>query len=312
MNNYLVTGGAGFIGSHIVDRLIELGENVRVIDDLSTGKIKNIEHNLSRIDLVRNSIVDKEAVKGAMKGVDYVIHHAAMVSVPGSIDDPVTANETNITGTLNVLVSARNAGVKRVVFASSSSVYGDSPVVPKIEDMPTSPLSPYALTKLAGEHYCRMFNELYGLETVSLRYFNVFGPRQDPGSQYSAVIPKFLSLMINNCEPVIYGDGLQSRDFIYVADVASANLLACQRPNIGGEVLNIACGRSSTLLDLVDRLNDILGKSIRPVFDQPRSGDVKHSVADIRKAGKVLGFSPEVDFHEGLKKLTAWFESENK
>ena len=303
---YLVTGGAGFIGSHIVDRLVELGEDVRVLDNFVTGKMVNIEHNLGKIELIRGSVVDMDTVRRAAEGVDFVLHHAAIPSVPRSVDDPIASNEANITGTLNILVAARDSGVKRVVYASSSAVYGDTPSLPKIEDMPTDPLSPYALTKLTGEYYCRMFTKLYGLETVSLRYFNVFGARQDPTSQYAAVIPKFLSLMLEDRQPVINGDGLQSRDFTYVANNVAANLLACTQPGVGGEVLNIACGESFTLLELVDRLNGIVGKSIEPVFGPPQPGDVRHSLADIGKARELLGFSPTVTFQEGLEKLAAW------
>ena len=305
---YLVTGGAGFIGSHIVDRLVELGERVRVLDDFSTGRIENIEHNLDKIELIKGSIVDMDTVRRAVKGVDFVLHQAAIPSVPRSVDDPLGSNEANITGTLNVLIAARDAGVKRLVYASSSSVYGDSPTLPKAEDMPPNPLSPYALTKLAGEYYCRMFAQLYGLETVSLRYFNVFGPRQDPNSQYAAVIPKFLTLMAEDRQPVIHGDGLQTRDFTYVENNVTANLLACERPSVAGEVLNIACGESISLLELVENLNRILGKSLEPILSAPRPGDVKHSLADIQKARRLLGFSPEVGFYEGLEKLAVWFK----
>ena len=307
MSLYLVTGGAGFIGSHIVDKLVEMGEGVRVLDNFATGKIENIRHNLEKIELIRGSLVDLETVRQAVKGVDYVLHQGAIPSVPRSVSDPIGSNEANITGTLNVLVAARDARVKRVVYASSSSVYGDTPTLPKLEDMPTNPLSPYALTKLAGEYYCRMFYTLYGLGTVSLRYFNVFGPRQDPTSQYSAVIPKFLSLMLEDSQPAINGDGLQSRDFTYVANNVSANLLSCVKPNVAGETLNIACGQSYTLLDLVGSLNNIMGKSIEPVFGPPQPGDIKHSLADIKKAEALLGFKPTVGFGEGLERTAAWF-----
>lgn len=307
MATYLVTGGAGFIGSHIVDRLVGNGEDVRVLDNFATGKIENVEHNLDNIELIRGSITNLQTVREAMDGVDYVLHQAAIPSVPRSVADPITSNEANIAGTLNVLVAARDAGVKRVVYASSSSVYGDTPTLPKLESMPNDPLSPYALTKLAGEYYCRMFTNLYGLETVSLRYFNVFGPRQDPTSEYAAVIPKFLTLMVEGKRPTIFGDGMQSRDFTYVGNNVTANLLACHRPDIGGEVLNIACGESFTLLDLVGELNSILGKSIEPILSPPRPGDVKHSLADIERAQRLLGFAPEIGFREGIEKLTAWF-----
>ena len=311
MGTYLVTGGAGFIGSHIVDQLVELGESVRVLDDFTTGKIENIEHNLDNIHLSRGSVADIDTVRPAVEGADFVLHHAAVVSVPRSIDDPVACNEANITGTLNVLMAARDARVKRVVYASSASVYGDSPALPKVEYMPTKPLSPYALTKLAGECYCRMFTKLYGLETVSLRYFNVFGPRQDPTSMYAACIPRFLSLMADDKQPVIYGDGLQSRDFTFVSNAVSANLLACHQQGIGGEVFNIACGQSHTLLDIVDLLNRTLGKSVNPTFEPARPGDVKHSLADIQKAGSLLGFSPAVGLGEGLEKLASWHRGAN-
>ena len=307
MSLYLVTGGAGFIGSHIVDRLVELSEDVRVLDNFATGKVENIQHNLGKIQLIRGSLVDLETVRQAVNGVDYVLHQGAIPSVPRSVSDPIGSNEANINGTLNLLVAARDAGVKRVVYASSSSVYGDTPTLPKTEDMPTNPLSPYALTKLAGEYYCRMFYSLFGLETVTLRYFNVFGPRQDPTSQYSAVIPKFLSLMLEDRRPVMNGDGLQSRDFTYVANNVSANLLACIRPNVAGEILNIACGESFTLLDLVDSLNRIAGKSIEPIFGPAQPGDIKHSLAGIEKAEGLLGFKPTVGFREGLERTAAWF-----
>ena len=307
MSLYLVTGGAGFIGSHIVDRLVELDEEVRVLDNFATGKIENIQHNLQKIELIRGSLADLETVREAVKGVDYILHQGAIPSVPRSVSDPIASNEANITGTLNVLVAARDAGVKRVVYASSSSVYGDTPTLPKVEDMPTNPLSPYALTKLAGEYYCRMFCTLYGLETISLRYFNVFGPRQDPTSQYSAVIPKFLSLILEDRQPFINGDGLQSRDFTYVASNVSANLLACTSPNVAGEIVNIACGESFTLLDLVDSLNQITGRAIEPVFGPLQPGDIKHSLADIKKAEALLAFKPTVGFYEGLERTAAWF-----
>jgi len=303
---YLVTGGAGFIGSHIVDRLVQDGEKVRVLDNFSTGRRANIEHNLDRIDLVEGSLTDMDTVRRAVEGVDYVLHQGALPSVPRSVNDPIGSNDANINGTLNLLVAARDAGVKRFVFASSSSVYGNSPTLPKHEDMPPDPLSPYALTKLAGERYCKLFTDLYGLETVSLRYFNVFGPRQDPESQYAAVIPKFIKCIMNGESPVIYGDGFQSRDFTYVENNVEANLLACSAPRAAGEVLNIACGDRFSLLDLVDVINRILGTSIEPAFEPARPGDVKHSQADISKAREIIGFEPKVGFVEGLERLISW------
>lgn len=306
MSFYLVTGGAGFIGSHIVDRLVQNGEKVRVLDNFSTGKRANIEHNLGEIDLINGSLTDMGTVRCAVEGVDYVLHQGALPSVPRSVNDPIGSNDANINGTLNLLVAARDAGVKRLVFASSSSVYGDSPSLPKHERMPPDPLSPYALTKLAGECYCRLFTDLYGLETVSLRYFNVFGPRQDPESQYAAVIPKFIKCMLKGERPVIYGDGLQSRDFTYVENNVEANILACSAPRAVGEVMNIACGDRFSLLDLVDIINRILGTSIEPVFEPARPGDVKHSQADISKARELIGFEPKVGFVEGLERLVGW------
>jgi len=311
MSTYLVTGGAGFIGSHIVDCLVKRGEIVRVLDNFITGKIENIKHNLDRIQLINGSVEDLETVRQAVCGVDYVLHQAAMASVQQSVDDPLKCNETNVCGTLNVLTASKAAGVKRVVYASSSSVYGDAPGLPKSEDMPVRPLSPYALTKLTGEHYCQLFSKLYGLETVSLRYFNVFGPRQDPSSEYAAVIPKFLTLMSEGRSPVIYGDGLQTRDFIYVENVVQANLLACTQPNVAGEVLNVACGESYSLLDLVVFLNKILSKSIKPMFEDERQGDIKHSQANISKAQRFLGFTPRVSFEEGLEKLVRWVSTQS-
>ncbi len=308
MSRYLVTGGAGFIGSHLVDHLVKQGEQVRVLDDLSTGRIENIEHNLGAIDFIKGSIVDLDTVRSAVHGIDYVLHHAAIASVPKSVNDPIASNEVNVNGTLNTLVAARDAGVKRLVFASSSSVYGDSPSMPKAEDMPTSPISPYAANKLAGEHYCRMFTTLYGFETVCLRYFNVFGPRQDPNSEYAAVIPKFLTMLMRHEQPLIHGDGLQSRDFTYVENNVHANILACVSPGIAGEVFNIACGESASLLELVAGLNEALGVSIDPVFGPPMCGDVKHSLAAIEKAKRLLDYSPSINFEDGLFKMVDWFK----
>lgn len=307
MSLYLVTGGAGFIGSHLVDHLLEQGEDVRVLDDFSSGKIENVRRHLDKIDLIEGSVADPETVRRATDGADYVLHHAAIASVINSIEDPLSSNDANLTGTLNVLIAARDAGVRRVVLATSAAVYGDLPGLPKTEEMPTQCLSPYALHKLAGEGYCRLFTSLYGLETVGLRYFNVFGPRQDPNSQYAAVIPKFLTRMLKGTPPTIFGDGLQSRDFTYVSNNVDANLLACRTPGIAGEVFNIACGESFNLLDLVAGLNDVLGTSIEPVFEPARSGEVKHSVAGISKARERLGFSPSISFREGLEKLAASF-----
>lgn len=308
MSKYLVTGGAGFIGSHIVDRLVKEGREVRVLDNLSTGKLSNIEHNLDKIEFVRESLTDLDAVKRAVEGVDCVLHQGAIPSVPRSVADPIGSNDAGINATLNLLVAAKDAGVKRLVYASSSSVYGDSPTLPKHEKMETNPLSPYAITKLAGEHYLRVFHDLYGLETVSLRYFNVFGPRQDPSNQYAAVIPKFITIMLRGERPTIYGDGLQSRDFTYVSNNVTANLLACEAPGIGGEVFNIACGERFSLLDLVETLNGILGTAIEPILEAERPGDVKHSQAEISKARERMGFQPGTSFHEGIEILVKWIK----
>ena len=263
---YLITGGGGFIGSNIVRELILRGEAVRVLDNFSTGRHENLIQVLDDVDLVKGDLRDLDTCRGAVQGVDYVLHQGAVSSVQRSVDDPFASSDANVRGTLNVLVAARDAGVKRVVYASLSSVYGDSPTLPKREDMATRPMSPYATSKLAGEHYCRVFPDVYGLETVSLRYFNVFGPRQDPNSQYSAVIPLFIKAMLSGEPPTIYGDGLQSRDFTYVQNNVEANILAATAPGVSGRVFNIACGRRYTLLDLVAMLNNILWTSIEPVF----------------------------------------------
>jgi len=306
LKRFLVTGGAGFIGSHIVDRLVRDGQYVRILDDFSTGRKENIARDLDRIDVVRGSVADLPRVREAVEGIDYVLHHAALPSVVRSIDDPIGFNTANIDGTLNVLVAARDAGVKRLVYASSASVYGDTPFLPVPEDVPLSPLSPYALTKLAGEHYCTVFHHIYGFEAVALRYFNVFGPRQDPDSQYAAAVPRFARAILAGDPPTIYGDGQQTRDFTYVENCVEANLLACGTPGIGGQVFNIASGQRYSLLDLVQALNDILGRAVEPVFEEARPGDIKHSQADIGRAECAMGFEPSVNFAEGLRRLVEW------
>jgi UDP-glucose 4-epimerase len=302
---YLVTGGAGFIGSNIVKELLTRGENVRVLDNFSTGKRENLETfvGLSNFEIFEGDIRSFPMVKNAMEGVDYVLHQGALPSVPRSIKDPVTTNEVNINGTLNVLEASREYKVKRLVFASSSSVYGNSETLPKEETMPVAPMSPYALTKYAAERYCQIYYTLYGLETVVLRYFNVFGPNQDPTSQYSAVIPKFIKMIKKGISPVIYGDGEQSRDFTYVSNNVEANLLACIAPDIAGHVFNIACGNRFSLLDLVNTLNEILQQNVQPKFEEARPGDVKHSLASIELAKQKLGFQVNTEFREGLEKL---------
>lgn len=306
---YLVTGGAGFIGSHIVDALLKEGHQVRVVDNFSTGKRENLEHVAGQIDMRPISITDQAALADAMQGVDYVFHLAALASVPRSVKDPLGSNEHNVTGTLNVLITARDAGVKRVVYSGSSSAYGNVDSEFKSEEMAPSPLSPYAVAKLAAENYCRAFTEVYGLETVTIRYFNVFGPRQDPLSAYAAVIPKFIVAMLDDQPPLVEGDGLQSRDFTYVDNVVRGNFLACHTPDIAGETFNIACGGRINLLDMIDSLNRIMGKNIKPVFTEPRPGDVKHSRASIEKARRMLGYEPLVSFDEGLARTLAWYET---
>jgi len=307
MATYLVTGGAGFIGSHIAERLVERGDSVVVLDNLSTGKVENLAGCRDRITFIEGDLRDLDFVKSACRGVDYVLHQGALASVPRSIADPIASNEVNLNGTLNVLAAAREARVRRVVYAASSSVYGDTPTLPKQEDMPADPLSPYAVSKYAGELYCQAFVRLYGIETVVLRYFNVFGPRQDPTSQYAAVIPLFISALQRGEAPRVFGDGEQSRDFTYVANVVEANLLACQAPDASGRVINIACGERITINDLIRALQQLLKVDTDPVYDQPRPGDVKHSVADITRARELLGYETVVAFEEGLRRTAEWF-----
>lgn len=305
MATYLITGGAGFIGSNIAKELINRGESVRILDNFSTGKRENLNPFRQHPDfeIFEGDLRSFHIVRDAVKGCDFVLHQGALPSVPRSVKDPITSNDVNIMGTLNVLEAAREFGVKRVVFASSSSIYGNSETLPKTESMPVAPLSPYALTKYAGERYCQIYHQLYGLETVALRYFNVFGPNQDPSSQYSAVIPKFIKLIRDGKSPIIYGDGSQSRDFTYVSNNVEANILACTAPNVAGQVFNIACGERYTLIDLMNNINDILGTQIQPIFEKERVGDVKHSMAGIEKAKDQLGFKIQTSFTEGLRKL---------
>ncbi len=307
MANYLVTGGGGFIGSHIVGALLEAGHEVRVLDNFSTGRRENLKEYLDNIRLYEVDIRDLPAVKEAVANVDYVLHQAALPSVPRSVADPLTSFQVNENGTLNLLLAARDAGVKRVVFASSSSLYGDSPSLPKVEDMGYNPLSPYAINKAAGELYCKNFYRLYGLETVALRYFNVFGPRQDPASQYAAVIPNFISAMIEKQSPTIFGDGEQSRDFTYIENVVWSNIRAATAPGAAGEIFNIAAGCRITVNELFYKLKDILQSEIEPIYAPPREGDIKHSLAGIDKAEKLLGYKTLVTFEQGLKKTAEWF-----
>lgn len=305
----LITGGAGFIGSHIAERLLRDGHTVRIVDNFATGKRENLAVLPPGCELFEVSITDKAALDEAFAGADYVLHQAALPSVPRSIDDPLTTHEYNVTGTLNVLLAARDAGVRRVAYAASSSAYGDIEGEYKDETMAPRPLSPYGVSKLAGEYYAQAFTAVYGLETVALRYFNVFGPRQDETSQYAAVIPRFLAAMLRGEAPIIYGDGLQSRDFTYVDNVVHGNLLALRAPKAAGQMMNLATGGRISLLDLVNRLNVILGTDIQPVHEPARTGDIKHSRASVTKAGELLGFEPVVEFDEGLARTAAWFRS---
>jgi UDP-glucose 4-epimerase len=306
---YLVTGGAGFIGSNIVSELLKQGQQVVVLDNFATGKRENILPLMKNenLTMIEGDLRSFHIVRSAVKGVDYILHQGALPSVPRSINDPITSNDVNILGMLNILEAAKEFGVKRVVTASSSSIYGNSETLPKEESMPVNPLSPYALTKYAQERYCQIFSQIYGLETVALRYFNVFGPNQDPTSQYSAVIPKFIKLIMADKEPVIYGDGSQSRDFTFVENNVWANIQACTAPKAAGEVINIACGERYTLIDLVNMINEILGKKIEPKFEKDRAGDVKHSLAGIDKAKDLLGYEVKVDFREGLRRTVEFF-----
>ena len=306
-DKFLVTGGAGFIGSNIVEELLSRGQEVVVFDDFSTGRRENLEPYLADIELIEGDLRDASAVQRAVRGCTYVLHQGALPSVPRSVQNPLASNEVNVTGTLNVLLAARDAGVHRVVAASSSSIYGESPSLPKVETMPVLPMSPYAVSKLASEKYCAAFHKVYGLETVALRYFNVFGPRQDPTSQYSAVIPRFITAMMQGTRPVIYGDGHQSRDFTYVANVVEANLRACHATGAAGDFFNVACGERYSLLDLLSTLSNITGIPAEAQHEPARAGDVKHSLADISKIHRVMGFEPRVNFRKGLEKTVAHF-----
>jgi len=308
MATYLVTGGAGFIGSNIAREILNRGHRVRILDNFSTGREENLSDLTGRVDLVRGDVRDMGTVEAAVAGVDFVLHQAALASVPRSIVDPVSNNQVNVQGTLNVLVAAHKAGVKRVVYASSSSVYGDSEELPKVETMIPNPKSPYAVAKLAAEYYCRVFGDLHGMTTVSLRYFNVFGPHQDPGSQYSAVIPLFVKALLEGKAPTIYGDGEQSRDFTYIANVVNANLAACEAPIKGAKVYNIACGGRYTLNQLFEALSSRMGSSLRPTYGPARAGDVKHSMAGIDRIQRELGFKVEVSFEEGIDRTVRWYQ----
>jgi UDP-glucose 4-epimerase len=307
MSIYLVTGGGGFIGSHIAATLVARGQRVRVLDNFVTGRRENLASIVDDIELIEGDVADPQTARRAVAGVEIVFHQAAIPSVPRSIADPLAAHHSNTLGTLQILLAARDAGVRRVVFASSSSIYGDNPTLPKREDMPPAPKSPYAATKLAGEAYCQSFSDAYGLETVSLRYFNVFGPRQDPLSEYAAVIPRFITALLAGQPPTIYGDGQQSRDFTYISNVVQANFLAAEAPAASGQVFNIACGKRISLLELVAILNDICETDLAPEHAAPRPGDVRHSLADITLAQDVLGYGGATSLEEGLRQTVSWY-----
>ncbi|HIJ51635.1 MAG TPA: SDR family oxidoreductase [Planctomycetes bacterium] len=307
MEKFLVTGGAGFIGSNICKELISQDCFVRVIDNLLTGKKSNLEDFIDKIEFIEADMGDENVVHTAMKDIDVVLHQGALPSVPRSVDDPAATHKHCVDATFTLLLAARDAGIKRFVYASSSSAYGDTPTLPKVETMPPMPLSPYAVGKLVGEYYCSVFYKVFGLETISLRYFNVFGPHQDPTSQYAAAIPAFVTAILKDKPPIVFGDGLQSRDFTYIDNVVEANLLAARAEHTGGEVLNIACGQVVTVNETIDIINELLGKSIKPIYDPPRSGDVKHSLADIALADKLLGYKPAISFKQGLQKAITWY-----
>ncbi|MCK6457298.1 MAG: SDR family oxidoreductase [Phycisphaerae bacterium] len=307
MPRYLVTGGAGFIGSHLVEALCKAGEPVRVLDNYITGKRENLAPFLDRIELLEGDMRDAATCRAACEGVEIVLHQAALPSVPKSVQDPVTSHGCNINGTLNMLMAARDAKVRRFVYAASSSAYGESPTLPKIESMRSDPLSPYAVQKLTGEQYCRAFASVWALQTISLRYFNVFGPRQDPTSQYAAAIPAFVTKILRGEPPTVYGDGEQTRDFTYIENVVQANLLAASADRVCGEVVNIACGEQISVNQVIARINALLATAVAPKYVPARPGDIKHSWADIRRAKEVIGYEPSVTFDEGLRRSIDWY-----
>ena len=308
MAHYLVTGGAGFIGSHLAEELSRRGHSVRVADSLVTGKRSNLEH-LPAVEFMEGDLADLAFARSACAGMDYVLHQAALPSVPRSVKDPVTSNRANVDATLNVLVAARDAGARRLVFAGSSSAYGNTLTLPKHEDMPASPLSPYALQKVVGEQYLQLFTTLYQLETVTIRYFNVFGPRQDPSSPYSGVISLFATALLDNRAPTIYGDGEQSRDFTYVANVVDGVLRACEASGASGRVINVATGHRISLNQLFETMRRLIGADVKPQYAAERAGDVRDSQADITRARELLGYEPIVSFEEGLRRTVEWYRS---
>jgi nucleoside-diphosphate-sugar epimerase len=307
MVKFLVTGGAGFIGSNICKKLVSQGYFVRVVDNLLTGKKSNLAGIVDKIEFIEADMGDAAVARSVMKGIDVVLHQGALPSVPRSVDDPAATHRHCVDATFTLLLAARDAKIKRFVYAGSSSAYGDTPTLPKIETMPVNPLSPYAAAKLMGEYYCSVFSKVFGLETISLRYFNVFGPQQDPTSQYAAAIPAFVTSILKDKSPTVYGDGEQSRDFTYVDNVVEANLLAAQAKRTQGEVVNIACGQAVTVNEIIGMINKFVGKNVKPIYASVRPGDVKHSLADISLAKKLIGFKPIVPFKPGLQKAIAWY-----
>jgi len=309
MEKFLVTGGAGFIGSNIAKTLVSQGYFVRVIDNLLTGKKANLASIIDKVEFLEADMGDEEVARTAMKEIDIVLHQGALPSVPRSVDEPAATHKHCVDATFTLLLAARDAGVKRFVYAASSSAYGDTPTLPKVETMQPQPLSPYAAAKLVGEYYCTVFYKVFGLETVSLRYFNVFGSHQDPTSQYAAAVPAFVTAILKDQPPTVFGDGEQSRDFTYVDNVVEANLLAARVEHTAGEVLNIACGQAITVNEIIDVINGLLGKNIKPIYDPPRPGDVRHSLADITLAKNLIGYEPTISFKQGLQLAIDWYRN---
>ncbi len=308
MDKFLVTGGAGFIGSNICRKLVEQKCFVRVLDNLLTGKESNLADIRTNVEFIKGDMTDPETAAEAVKGIDVVLHQGALPSVPKSVDNPAATHQHCVNGTFNMLEAARKANVKRFVYAASSSAYGDAPISPKVETMVTSPLSPYAAAKLFGEYYCSVFYKVFGLETIALRYFNVFGPYQDPKSEYAAAIPAFVTTILKDQSPTIYGDGEQSRDFTYIDNVVTANLLAARAKKTEGQVVNIACGNAVTINEIIQMINEAVGKNVIAKYEPTRAGDVKHSLADIAKAKEVIGYEPVVDFNTGLNMAIKWYK----
>ncbi|MHC4293035.1 MAG: SDR family oxidoreductase [Planctomycetota bacterium] len=309
MEKFLVTGGAGFIGSNICRRLVSEGFFVRVVDNLMTGKKSNLSDIIDKLEFIEADMGDEVVARAAMKDIEVVLHQGAIPSVPRSVEDPAATHQHCVNATFTLLLAARDAQIKRFVYAASSSAYGDTPTLPKVETMPALPLSPYAAAKLVGEYYARVFYEVFGLETISLRYFNVFGPYQDPASQYAAAIPAFVTSILKDEPPTIYGDGEQTRDFTFIDNVVEANFLAARVKHVAGEVVNVACGERLTVNEIIEMINELLGKDIKPIYTDPRPGDVKHSLADITLAEKTIGYKSIVPFKEGLEKSIVWYRN---